>query len=225
MSRRYAVDTSNWTGMIPPESAQCMREKGFDKAIINLFDGNIARQQYDAYKAAEFEVDGYIYFEFDKDGVAQLREQLANLQGRVIGRLWIDCEDFDASYMTEAATVQYIWTIVKACEGVVNTGIYTRKSWWEYQTANDTSFSRAGLLLWDATNDASDDMSYVPYGGWQKSYMEQYRFDVELCGETVDLNVYEDADTETPPDLRLAYTGFSDNKYNYNLTVEIGGGK
>ena len=204
-----------------------MRAKGYDKAIINLFNGPLARQQYDSYQAANFRsIDGYIYFEFDKDGITQLREQLDHLEGRVINRLWIDCEDDWATNLTEAQTIKYIWNIIQACEGVVNTGIYTRASWWRHQTGNDVSVSAAGLPLWDATNDHSDDMSFTPYGGWSKSYMEQYAFDVTLCGETVDLNVYEeDEPAPAEPQLELVYTGYSEGKFNYYLTVDIEGGK
>jgi hypothetical protein len=195
---KFAVDTSNWTGEIPLESAKCMKDSGFSLAIINLYNAHFARQQYDSYKSAGLKVHAYIYFEFDLDPLVQLETQLAHLEGRVIDMLWIDCEDDDASNLTEQQTIDYIWKIARACEGRVNTGIYTRSGWWLYQTGNTRVFADAGFKLWDATNDRTANLSFNPYGGWDNSFMEQYLFDAQLCGETVDLNVYRDEPVELP---------------------------
>jgi hypothetical protein len=197
MALYRALDVSNWSGTVSAEQAQCMAEHGVRLAIPGTQDYDITRQQLGAFNGAGIPTDAYVYLYFSDDPVAQVEAALATCAGYPVGRLWLDCEDEAASALNEEATVDFIQRASDACINRMWTGIYTRKNWWEYQTGNSARF--AAWPLWYATNDRLGDLSFYPFGGWTMPFMEQYAFDVVVCGVNTDLNVYREVTPEPPP--------------------------
>lgn len=219
-----AVDMSNWSGVPTAEQVAELQANGATRAIIGLQNGEIARGQYDALKAGGIErLDAYVYLPLPAGSTpakwgARVTAALAELEGRVIGKLWLDCEDPVPAGMAQMTVIAHISAAAVACEGIVNSGIYTRKDWWVMATGDSSLFS--SYPLWNATNRHGAD--YVPpaapgYGGWLTAEMEQYWFDYPVVGFNVDWNQYlvENAAPPSPPDplleeLRAAEVAFEE---------------
>lgn len=217
---RFAIDLSSYTGVVTPAMARKIVEMGFTKFIVNLWNDGVlydvngrkpwelgyvadgakttTNWQVDSAREAGAEVDGYIYYYASEDASARTLRLLGNLQGRTINFLWLDWEE-GMNGLSVEDTIAYMHKAQDTCIGIVYTGHYTRCLWWIEHTNDYQGF--AGQWIWDATNDKTPDMSYIPYGGF-KHYMEQYAFDVQLLPEMsgpVDLNVFYPPEEQPAP--------------------------
>ncbi|TXH46272.1 MAG: hypothetical protein E6Q97_29905 [Desulfurellales bacterium] len=216
----FAIDLASYAGVVTPAMARKIVEMGFTKFIVNLWNDGIlydingrkpwelgyiadgakttTNWQVDSAREAGAEVDGYIYYYASEDASARTLRLLGNLQGRTINFLWLDWEE-GMNGLSVEDTIAYMHKAQDTCIGIVYTGHYTRRNWWIEHTNDYQGF--AGQWIWDATNDKTPDMSYIPYGGF-KHYMEQYAFDVMLLPEMsgpVDLNVFYKPDEQPAP--------------------------
>ena len=72
--------------------------------------------------------------------------------------------------------------------GKVN-AIYSSKSQWTPIMCGSTAFSN--YQLWYPHYDNNPSFSdWVPFGGWTKPAIKQYKGTTNVCGTAVDLNVY-----------------------------------
>lgn len=196
--------------------AECMRDEGYDLAIVGTQNDAITRQQLTSCAGAGMHLETYVYLYFSRDPVAQVEAAIRSFTGFDVRRLWLDCEDAYAENLTEAQTVDFIARAAQACEGKIHSGIYTARWWWDRQTGQSTAF--AHFPLWNATADGEGDLTPVDYGGWRGTpAMEQYAFDRLLCGVNVDLNAYHISDPVPPP------SGPALDLIN-STVVDVGGG-
>lgn len=184
----FAVDISNWSGVPSPEQARQIRAAGFARAICGTQHAATTQGQLDVLGAAGLALEAYTYLRFDRDPAPQLEAGLAALGGRVVERMWLDCEAEAAlERLGVAGVIEHIVQAAEACVGVVFSGIYTRRGWWLEQTGNSTRFR--DFPLWDATNDGRPDLAFSAYGGWERVTMEQFAFDQPVAGVNCDLNI------------------------------------
>lgn len=203
MPNAYAVDVSNWSGLISIQQAQGIKDAGYGRAIVSTYDPTVTRYQLESFRAVGLEAEAYVYMTFDgRTPESQIQQAHSVLNGTGIRRLWIDLEDGRASHYSVQDTVFFIANALAEAQRLgFEFGIYTRRDWWMRQTGNSTQFR--GILLWDATNDHVPDLSFNPYGGWEQSYMEQHAFDQPVAGVNCDLNTYraENVVVPTPGEL------------------------
>lgn len=144
----FAVDISNWSGVPSPEQARQIRAAGFARAICGTQHAATTQGQLDILGAAGLALEAYTYLRFDRDPARQLEAGLAALGGRVVERMWLDCEDEAALELLGAAgVVEHIAQAAEACVGVVFSGIYTRRGGGSSRQATRPGFaiSRSGM--------------------------------------------------------------------------------
>jgi GH25 family lysozyme M1 (1,4-beta-N-acetylmuramidase) len=200
---RLGIDCSNYSGVLSPQSARCLRAAGFEFLIAGTQVPSVTRQQLEAAIAAGLEAQAYVYLYWSRDTAGEVRRALDGIAGLPVSRLWLDCEDA-ARGLSPGAIVERIEAALAAC-GDLPAGIYTGRWWWRAATGDSTAF--AHLPLWHAEYRGAIDSppalhDFHPYGGWQAPALWQFQGTTAVCGFSVDLNVeFAPAAPPLPPDL------------------------
>ncbi len=189
---QLAVDVSNYSGVISPEQAACLKARGVEHLIAGTQVPSVTRAQIEAARTAGMSVDAYVYLYWRRDVRVEVGRALETVSGLPAGRLWLDCED-DTGGLPPEEVIELIAAAVEAC-GDVPAGIYTGRWWWAPSTGDSGRFSY--LPLWHAeyirsAEERPDFDSFPPYGGWTRPAMWQFRGTTPLCGVSVDLNLQE----------------------------------
>lgn len=191
MALKLAVDISNYSGAITAEQAECWRQNGVRKVIVGLQSPSLAAQQMAVIVDAGLELEAYWYFSFSRSPIAQAETAWDRCNGWPVKRLWLDFED-DPGDMVPSAVADWIVLAASVARSRGPVGIYSAAWWWVPYTGNTDRLR--DLPLWVAHYDYESDIDPVAFGGWTKASMEQYSGTTELCGVSVDLDVYEEED-------------------------------
>lgn len=202
--RKLGFDCSNWSGLPTPEQARCIKDAGYEFAIVGCQRWEPARTQIQVFQQAGLRVEAYQYLYFSgppSGNRERLDLALVLMWTHGLGRLWLDCEDSVVG-QTPAQIVNQLRgmiTYVQEQAPEIELGIYTGRWWWEPQAGGSTGFS--GLPLWHAeyNNNAPEANpaaapsfdAFVPYGGWTRPAIWQFQGTNSLCEFSVDLNVME----------------------------------
>lgn len=186
-----AVDMSHWGGTLTDDEAACLARYGYRRVIVNT-SGGLTVQQAETARRHGLDVQAYVYLYWLGDIRHQVLRAVQTARD-VADFLWLDAEE-DPGGMTPANVVFLLRDAVAAC--TMPCGIYTRRSWWRAHTGDSREFSR--LPLWDAYYDGVPSFVYwTPYGGWARPAMKQYGGTQLVCGQSVDVNYYEEVDVPT----------------------------
>lgn len=198
---KKAVDMSKWGGPLTDAEARCFKDSGWQRVVVGISEVPLARQQLTTARAAGLETHGYVYVYWPT--AAYFPEFAINNCGDLIDFLWIDVEQ--ETELSPAAVVHLIHQCVAVCEAKrMPCGIYTSLSKWQTLTGNSQEFK--DLPLWNAFYDDDPDMDFArnPYGGWTHASMEQYGNTQSVCGQSVDVNVYQEEEVDAPTKAEFA---------------------
>jgi len=190
-----AVDCSHWGGPLTDSEAECLKVNGYRRVIVNTSGGQ-ARQQASTAKRHGLEVQAYVYLYWSGDVRGQVL-RACNEVADLADFMWLDAED-DPLGKAPSTIIFLIHEAVSACS--LEAGIYTRRDWWRRYTGRSEEFK--SMPLWDAYYDAVPSYAYwTPYGGWEKPAMKQYGGTQEVCGQSVDVNYYEEVRVYTDAEI------------------------
>ena len=137
-------------------------------------------------------MDAYIYpaVNSGKSPETQIQETHDNLSNSKYGMLWLDIEGTWSSDYT--ANVNFIQGMVNEAAALnITLGMYTSKNSWTAITGNSDKFSSIPLWYPHYENTPNPSFSdFVPFGGWSKPNVKQYKGTTSLCGASVDENWY-----------------------------------
>lgn len=231
-----AVDISNYTGGLTPETARAMYEGGVRRAIVQFVrpDQRQYVDQISALRGAGIEVEGYVYLWFSSpiEWAVNDRVEWACAEAALLGlkRMWLDCEqsmenDPPFDYVTQPTSPHIRAAIAKVREYRLDPGIYTAKWWWVPGVSDSREFSQAGIPLWNANYDEDRDIDDADFGGWTVPLMEQFQGWGDLAGVTgIDLNSYMAAQPGIPSPVANAIRELREIRGHVDAALaELGG--
>ena len=195
-TRRLAVDVSNYTGLISPDTLAGLRSQGVVRVIVRASTEradaiSIAKQQMRMVTEAGLELDAYLWVHFSgpepEAEVATMKQEYGSFPIRMV---WLDCEE-QVPNGTDA--IQIIERYAAVLQGAP-VGIYTNRGWWTQSTGNTDRFST--YPLWDANWTETPPPPFVAYGGWERPAMVQYQ--ANAGGTAVDFSIIEEDEVEQP---------------------------
>lgn len=184
-----AVDMSKWSGAFTDAEAACMVAAGYRRTIVGVSKPMIARQQMAMCRKHGMDVQAYCYLYWDTP--TEYVRRAIDSCGDLFSVLWLDVEQEPGPGSAQAGAA-----VAKAEAYCLSynklPGIYTSSSKWRAIMGNSTAFRH--LPLWNAyyDNDPDFDFGRFPYGGWSRAAMEQFGNTQLVCGQSVDVNVYEE---------------------------------
>jgi hypothetical protein len=197
-----AVDMSNFTDPLSPAAIQGFKAAGIGHVIVQAIDPppsyprGRTRAQIQVCLDAGLTVDAYVWLWFDLDA-NDIQRKLHLLDGLNVRQLWLDVEDTASINYSQAACEAKVSDALTACDAYrtlsgARTGVYSGRWFWldRRYMGNCTTF--ADRLLWDANYDdvADTRLGYVPYGGWDRPTIKQFRGTTAVGGiGGLDLNV------------------------------------
>lgn len=178
-----AVDVSSWGGPLTDAEAQCLKESGYSKVIVNSYGPEARGQLETAYRHA-FALEIYTYLYWDGQNPGRVRRAEAMARGLPIRCHWLDVEerpipaDFEAQYRAAIEVA------------LLPVGVYTGYYVWP-DTGNSRAFVH--LPLWIAKYTGGPTLADCPelVPGW-KPTMKQFGGTREICGQSCDVNFYEE---------------------------------
>lgn len=184
------IDISNFTGRLTTSTVEAWKAFGVQRVIVraSIEDTErilIAQQQIQMCRLLNIPTDVYVWLYWKGPKLAATT--LRHFGKYQIGRWWLDCED-DSGGRSPAQLAKRLRDIIHAI-GPDRCGIYTRRSWWRLVMKDTKEFSY--LPLWvsqPATPPVLDD--FISFGGWTQADGKQHKFDTDLGGVLVDMNVW-----------------------------------
>jgi uncharacterized repeat protein (TIGR02543 family) len=209
----HGVDVSAFTGEVPIEAWQNMRQIGYEFVIVQAWGATpsgrgknpYAQQQLQNARLAGMRTAIYCVVYFDMDGREQVQKAIEAIgdEKNYISFIALDIEKYTGWNNTDYPTrVQRIKEAIKAVEDAgYKVVIYTGWGHWKDMMNNNQEF---GIYpLWDAYWDGIADLNkdkdkndvvrdyFIAYGGWKSRLGKQFAGDQKVNGYTVDLNVFD----------------------------------
>jgi len=209
-----AVDMSNFTDPVSSADIEGLKAAGVGHVIVQAVDpppnypAGRTRAQIQACLDGGLTVDAYVWLWFDLDA-NDIQRKLHLIAGLNVRQIWLDVEDTASVNYSQADCEAKVTSALAACDayptsGGGRTGVYSGRWFWldRRYMGNCTTF--ADRLLWDANYDDVADarLGYVPYGGWDRPTIKQFRGTTSVAGiGGLDLNVLSvELETQlTPP--------------------------
>ncbi|CAL6067397.1 Glycosyl_hydrolase family 25 protein [Hexamita inflata] len=195
------IDVSYYEGAISQASFNCLYNNGYRFMVIEAQIGSTfsdsALSDYSRAKAAGFQyVDFYIFPTTKKDGRSQVRETIQRLQNNGVmngNMIWLDVENLDLFYPTQAQNRQFITEMLDEMSnmlGANRVGVYTNWYQWEDIVGWDWAGASSHQLWYPHYDDWQSFDDFQEFGGWSEPNIKQYAGDESECSTTVDRNFY-----------------------------------
>lgn len=185
-------------------SAECFRNSGVERVIVNAWEYQISRDMIQKCRAVGIKAEdiyAFLYFGLPHElrevhNALRLAEELGGIK-----RIWLDVEARPPHEAEGMNPYRRIAVVTKAVEmvwrGGVQPGIYTGQWYWVPYMANTTIFSKLPLWLsYYGKNDGTQTpIRQTSFGGWTRVAVHQYTSRLWVCGRHRDAN-YWFIDTE-----------------------------
>uniref|UniRef100_A0A914WP51 Lysozyme n=1 Tax=Plectus sambesii TaxID=2011161 RepID=A0A914WP51_9BILA len=181
----------------------CLASQGYSFYVTRVYSetGHVDLNGVNNVKAGRAagwrDVDGYIY-PSRRAGSPSATQQMKdtidtlNSQGAVIGMIWLDIER-DPEWSSDlGVNQQVIRDLVKQAEAMgKKVGIYTNNNNWAAIVGINWSEFSSLPLWWANYNGQQNYDGFVPFGGWTRPAIHQYKGTTSgPCGVSMDLNYY-----------------------------------
>lgn len=186
------VDVSIYSGKIPIEKWQKIKDDGYELAVVGLFHGRsvnrFAGQQLSGAIQVGLEVASYVLIApwTGWTGPQQVAAGMTQAQAYK-DKLRFVAIDVEIDGVTEKMIRDSLDTVKELGQRPI---IYTGWWWWYGHFNNSHAFSH--IPLWAADYDGEANLDTRMYGGWTKAVGKQYAGTTMLHGVNVDLNFFDD---------------------------------
>ena len=190
---RLALDCANFTPTPTPVQLQCLRDAGYERAVVGCSYGTVADMQLAAFYAFGFKTEAYAWVSFGASWQQPIDHALTVIAHRpYVTRLWLDVEE-EITGMTSPQYEARIDAVIAYVQGKrpdLELGIYTGRWWWLKNLAGCTKYAVMPLFAAEYTADGAPPSGQpLLFGGWEKAELWQYAGSVETCGLNIDQSV------------------------------------
>lgn len=199
------IDISNYQGEVTQSLTDCWKASGighvFVRGSLETADKTaLAQRQMAAIQAAGIPFSVYVWMYSSWGPMETIDAALAAFDSYGAIAYAIDCEE-QADIGNVAQNTEWIRSAVAELQAENKLAvIYTGAWWWNDNRYMGGSTAFASLPLWNADYDGVPDLSeWTPYGGWTGLIGKQYSDSTTVCGEVVDLDVFDEAQLVPPP--------------------------
>lgn len=183
---------------LTPVAAACLLQQGFKKAVVGAVYANLdlTARNLAMARAVGFEVDIYAYLWLGGNITERVKRTIILALQYGCERIWLDLEDDgngesgipNPGTYPPSRVKDIIAQAIDACDDFPF-GLYSGKWWWEPATGSTTLW--ADVPWWVAEYDGIPDLSvFTPFCGITKLHGKQYQGTHEVCGMSIDSNVF-----------------------------------
>ncbi|CAL5986176.1 Glycosyl_hydrolase family 25 protein [Hexamita inflata] len=194
-------DLSYYQGAVTQDSMTCLYNSGYRFGIIEAQIGNTfnenAINDYNRAKNAGFKnVDFYIFPTTKQDARTQVRNTIQKLQnaGVMTGNMiWLDVENTDLFYPTQAQNQQFIADMLSEMSnmlGANRVGVYSNWVQWQAIVGQNWTGAQPHQLWYPHYDNWQSFDDFKPFGGWTNPSIKQYHNSVDECSTTIDRDFY-----------------------------------
>lgn len=211
-----AIDFANFTHVPSTADLNCLRQQGFDLAIVGAsFDNSVwgpnqPQRQLRALQANGFRRHAYCWLRHPFTENHRLFDNaFVQIAGTGVEMMWIDVEDVETAQTTTVAQrIKDVWLAIDYWRNArpdLPIGIYTADWWWDAYMPGVKETFRMPLWMAAYVFDEEDLVGktgitepiinqYIP-GGWKPEdlWLWQYMGTINTCGLNTDRNIILEA--------------------------------